>query len=107
MTLMDTSKYRLLLAAYFIEVKCIAAAVLTNSIIQVPTFVPIYKNRLDCKVHYSDYQIHIWTTRSIAVMTEEIQLTYALVGGYCFSCRQKWIPKYQYVSFFSTYAACV
>ena len=77
-------------------------------LIQLPTFVRIYKNRLDCKEHIimiTKSKIHIWTTRSIAAMTEEILLTYALVGGYCFSCRQKWIPKFQYVSFFSTYAA--
>ena len=52
-------------------------------LIQLPTFVPIYKNRLDCKEHIimiTRSKIDIWTTCSIAVMNEEILLTYALVG---------------------------
>ena len=56
---------------------------MTIGLIQLPIFVRIYKNRLDCEEHIimiTKSKIHIWTTRSIAVMTEEILLTYALVG---------------------------
>ena len=52
-------------------------------LIQLPTFVPIYTNRLDCKEHIimiTESKIHIWTSCYIAVMTEEILLTDALVG---------------------------
>ena len=65
---------------------------MTIGLIQLPIFVRIYKNRLDCEEHIimiTKSKIHIWTTRSIAVMTEEIVLTYALVDVYCFSSRQK------------------